>query len=119
MVRRRTKARLDFLAQSLDLGNKVRQWRAETDTTPFRKRAFLFGVIYRVVLSWVQDRDIGGLRTNRLRRTLLTLTLFLTGGVAGATSRGTSREFSLGATCGRLAYRLWFGVLHPPLGDDD
>lgn len=122
MISRRTRARLSVLVESCVFPIYRSRTRRLTDDDgepiPLVLRWLLAVVGFRVLYSWAYDRDLGAIRTKRWRTVLSAAFCGQLACVALPRSPAPARSFSIGASVGRIGYRLWFGVLHP-LPDPD
>jgi len=77
----------------------------------------LVGGLWAVVFRLCSDRNVWSLRSSKLRRILARQSLsgyWVLRNPTGTKSRMTV-SFSLGSLIGTVGYRLWYGVLNPPL----
>jgi hypothetical protein len=117
MVSRRTWARLIFLGEMLSVPLQVYQLCRPPDedgaSISLLPRWLIAGGVVQAAYCWAYDRDLGAIRTKRLRRYLLAVVV---GGLGLRTlpqSEAMWRNISIGSSIGRLGYRLWYGVLRP------
>ncbi|RJT07558.1 hypothetical protein [Halococcus sp. IIIV-5B] len=131
MVRRRIKAVLEFgfsvvaLCAVLFLrkatANLPEDERIEPNQ-PLSPIALIFGAGTSALSVLLSDYDVCGIRTSRRRRLLFGL---LWSGKDGVLARFASNpdafreSLSIGGAVGLVAYRLWYGILHPLPGPDE
>lgn len=116
MVSRRTWARLQFLTTICGLPSHLSRWRTaeqDGDAVPLALRWLLVGSVGQTIYYWAHDHDLGDIRTNYWRRSLL---WGIGGGLlmnAYHRSKTVRHNVVIGGNIASIGYRLWYGVLHP------
>ncbi|EMA38558.1 hypothetical protein [Halococcus hamelinensis] len=130
MVRRRVKAIFELVLGVFVLRFVLRTRKFvaehadeidEDGPAPLSPKGVAIGAAMSLVTTWLSDRDVLEVRTNRRRRILFEL---VRGGQSRVFSRfaSTSESFEvsygLGSVCGLVVYRLWYGLLNPLPGPE-
>ncbi|MFC4549877.1 MULTISPECIES: hypothetical protein [Halorussus] len=89
------------------------------EPVPLSPRWLVAGMGLQVAYTWAYDRDIGDIRTKRLRSVIIAVLWGIVSLRVFPRSESVSRNLSIGGSFGEVAYRLWYGVLRPLPGDDD
>ncbi|KTG09094.1 hypothetical protein AUR64_14955 [Haloprofundus marisrubri] len=122
MVRRRIGALLQLVFSVLLLlfERWVREEAAKRgEPVSSSPKTIASSTLYHLGYLWLRDRDVGGIRTNRLRafgfqlaQSRLSNRLFLQ-------SDDGEHDYLLGFALATIGYRLWYGVLRPLPGSED
>jgi hypothetical protein len=130
MVRRRIKAIFELVLGMFVLRFVLRTRKSlaehadeidEDGPAPLSPKGVAIGAAMSLVTTWLSDRDVLEVRTNRRRRILFEL---VRGGQSGVFARFASSpksfevSYGLGSLCGLVVYRLWYGLLHPLPGPE-
>ncbi|MFC6824331.1 hypothetical protein [Halopelagius fulvigenes] len=123
MVSQRTRARFNVLAEafSIPLEAYVRSRANDDDDEESSLNAtwFLAGFAYRIANAWAYDRDVGGIRSSRLRQLALGVAFAALGFRSRDRPESEWRSFTLGGSLGYVCYRLRYGVFGPLSGDEE
>jgi len=124
MISYRAQTVLDFLLHLFGLyllisGKGLRGDRqdATVSVDTIHPLGVLFGGLWAVVFRLCCDRNVWSLRSSKLRRILARQSLsgyWILRNPTGTKTRMTV-SVSLGSLIGTVGYRLWYGVLNPPL----
>ena len=126
MVRRRTLALVQFVfaAVALYLTLRVRKllwdheerWRDDDSTdppSPLSASQMALGATGQAAYLWAYDRDVGGIRSSRLRGSLVGVVRVFVGRRLHSRDEAVQYNRRVGGLVGVLAYRLRYGVLSP------
>ena len=86
-----------------------------------QERGVLLGGLWAVVFRLCCDRNVWSLRSSKLRRILARQSLSGYWILRNPTREKNQMTVSsgLGSLIGTVVYRLWYGVLNPPLYEDE
>lgn len=126
MVRRRTRAIVEFSIAALSLLVQIRLWRSllndreeRDEPTPVSLTGLALGALYGGSYLWIHDRDVGEIRTNSRHGLLFSVCAM---GIRRRFLPRTTeyrRNFGVGQLVGMVAYRFWFGLLRALPGTDE
>jgi hypothetical protein len=126
MISYRVQTLLDFCLHLFGLyllvsgrGTTGNRQDAPTSVDTIQPRWVLLGGLWAVAFRRCCDRNVWSLRSSKLRRIFVRQSLsgyWILRDPSGDKRRSTA-GFSLGSLAGAVGYRLWYGVLNPPLDD--
>lgn len=97
---------------------RVQQAATEVDDdtqepNPLSVRRAVLGTLSAIGITYMDDRDIAGVRSRFGRRIGFTLGQAALRRRFGSTDPAGSVSFAFGYVLGGIAYRIWFGVVRP------
>ncbi|WP_122089989.1 hypothetical protein [Halalkalicoccus subterraneus] len=97
---------------------RVQRAAAEVDDdapepNSFSVRGAVFGTLSAVGIQYIDDRNVGGIRSTLRRRLGFTLGWTVLQQRFHSNDPADSWSFVLGNSLGRITYRIWFGVVRP------
>jgi hypothetical protein len=126
MISYRAQTLLDFFLHLFGLyllvsgrGTTGNRQDAPASVDTIQPRWVLLGGLWAVAFRRCCDRNVWSLRSSKLRRILVRQCLsgyWILRNPSGDKRRSTT-SFTFGSLAGAVGYRLWYGVLNPPLDD--
>lgn len=84
-----------------------------SEPDPFSVRRAVLGALSAIGITYIDDRDIAGVRSRFGRRIGFSFGWTALQQRLGSNDPAGSWSFALGHVVGRIAYRIWFGIVRP------